>query len=223
MSELVIENYEQICSIFDKYGVSNARIFGSVARMEDKETSDLDLLVDMPPNGTLIQFGQLQYELWQLLQKPIDLITFSCLKPTVLEHFKKISIDFYRIKALSKDNAPKESMTKADRIIKNGNSVIWVIDRILNSCQGVNEELFLLDSTIQDAVTRNIQLLGQVMSQFPNGEWIGDKDAFFQAQHGCVMLRDALFMNVDITLLWHTVTKELPALRKMVSEGLAAI
>lgn len=87
INNIVINHYDEMCCIFQKYKISQVRIFGSVARCEDKETSDLDLLVDMPKESTLIQFGNLQYELQQLLRIPMDIITYSSLNATVLEHF----------------------------------------------------------------------------------------------------------------------------------------
>jgi predicted nucleotidyltransferase len=41
------QNREEIYTIAKKYGVSNIRIFGSVARGEENEKSDIDLLVSL--------------------------------------------------------------------------------------------------------------------------------------------------------------------------------
>lgn len=223
ISKIIIQHYEEICSIFKKYNVSNVRIFGSVARMEDKETSDLDLLVDMPMESTLIQFGQLQYELQELLHIPMDIITYTSLNSMVLEHFKQISVDFYGIHGRMKEGAVKEKMTTLDRVRKNGKSAIWVIDRILECCNGITKEQFYKDSMIQDAVTRNMQLLGQVISQIPEEEWIGERESYFKIRQGCIVLRDALFMNVDLGLLWNTLTRELSEIREMLYRGIESM
>ncbi len=222
VSGKLVDHYNEICGIFKKFNVTQVRIFGSVARMEDKETSDLDLLVDMPAKSTLIQLGQLQHELQQLLHIPMDVITYACLDPLVLEHFKQISIDFFEIRGQKRENAMKGAMTAQDKVRKNGKSAIWVIDRILNCCKGITQERFLTDSVIQDAVTRNVQLLGQVVSQIPDEEWIGEREYYFKIRQGCMVLRNALFMNVDLGLLWNTVTIELPQFREMLCKALAS-
>lgn len=132
-------------------------------------------------------------------------------------------MDFFTLNGLTKENAVKQRMTTKDRVQKNGKSAIWVIDRILTCCNGITEEQFRKDCVIHDGVTRNIQLLGQVMSQFPEETWIGVREAFYKMQYGCIVLRDALFMNVDLGLLWNTVTRELPEYRKMLEQALEAM
>ena len=54
---------------------TNPRIFGSVLSGEDREGSDLDLLVDPLPGTTLFDLGSLQIELEELLGVSVDLIT----------------------------------------------------------------------------------------------------------------------------------------------------
>ncbi len=63
-----------------KWG-KNLRVFGSVARGEEKDTSDIDLLVDLPADITLITLEQLRYELEQILGARVDLATLDSLRP----------------------------------------------------------------------------------------------------------------------------------------------
>lgn len=55
--------------------VVNPCIFGSVARGEDGEGSDIDLLVDALPGITLFELGGLQYRLEEVLGVRVDLVT----------------------------------------------------------------------------------------------------------------------------------------------------
>ncbi len=57
-----------------RHGVSNARIFGSVARGDDREGSDLDLLVDLDTGTSLVDLVGIQLELEDLLGISVDLI-----------------------------------------------------------------------------------------------------------------------------------------------------
>lgn len=61
--------------LIGKSCVSNPRIFGSVLRGNDKEGSDLDLLVDPMPGTTLFDLGGLQMQLEELLGVSVDLLT----------------------------------------------------------------------------------------------------------------------------------------------------
>ena len=65
------------------HGVINLRVFGSVARGEDRPDSDVDLLVDLPPGMGLLGLGRVQAELEAILGTKIDLVPASDLKPAV--------------------------------------------------------------------------------------------------------------------------------------------
>jgi uncharacterized protein len=53
----------------------NPRVFGSVSRGRDTESSDLDILVDPLPGTTLFDLEGLQIALEELLGVPVDLLT----------------------------------------------------------------------------------------------------------------------------------------------------
>jgi len=63
MLDLVRENRDQVLSIAERYGATNVRLFGSVARGEDDDQSDIDLIVDMAPGRSLFDLGGLLMEL----------------------------------------------------------------------------------------------------------------------------------------------------------------
>ncbi len=63
--------------------VTNLRVFGSVARGEDRADSDVDLLVELPPHMGLLGLGRVQAELEAILGTTVDLVPASDLKPEV--------------------------------------------------------------------------------------------------------------------------------------------
>ena len=65
------------------HDVTNLRVFGSVARGEDRADSDVDLLADLPPGMGLFGLGRVQAELEAILGAKVDLVPASDLKPTV--------------------------------------------------------------------------------------------------------------------------------------------
>ena len=56
------------------HGVSGLRVFGSVARGEDRPGSDVDLLADLPPGMSLFGLGRVQAELEAILGTRVDLV-----------------------------------------------------------------------------------------------------------------------------------------------------
>ena len=69
------ENYrEDILFIAKEYGLTNLRVFGSVARGDATENSDIDLLAH-PPKGIRIKFVEAENKLRDLMNKPVQLIS----------------------------------------------------------------------------------------------------------------------------------------------------
>jgi len=62
------------------HGVRNLRVFGSVARGEDRPDSDVDLLADLPPDLGLFGLGRVEAELEAILGSRVDLIPADDLK-----------------------------------------------------------------------------------------------------------------------------------------------
>ena len=85
LKQLLQEKREEILGIASKHGAFNIRIFGSVARGEETENSDIDFLIDYDlqkispwfPSGLII-------DLEELLQRKVDVITAKS-----LHHFIK--------------------------------------------------------------------------------------------------------------------------------------
>ena len=69
----VLREHKQVLSA--KYGVSRLGIFGSVARGESTDSSDVDVVVKMPPD--LFQMVHMKAELEQLLSTSVDLIRYQ--------------------------------------------------------------------------------------------------------------------------------------------------
>lgn len=76
---------QQIRAILLRYGVTHAGIFGSFARGEADETSDVDLLVEVPRGTTLLDMAGLGIELEEALGRSVDLVTYESIHPRMRE------------------------------------------------------------------------------------------------------------------------------------------
>ena len=85
LEALLKEKREAILCICAKHGARNVRVFGSVARSEADEQSDIDLLVDMEPGRSLLDLGGLLMDLQALLGQNVDVMTARGLKPRIRE------------------------------------------------------------------------------------------------------------------------------------------
>lgn len=68
-------NKERVKEILSRFDVANPRVFGSVARGEDEDASDLDLLVDPGTEITFYDLACLQSELEAVLGCKVDITT----------------------------------------------------------------------------------------------------------------------------------------------------
>ncbi len=66
--------------IAERRGAHNVRVFGSIARGEDRDGSDIDLLVDLDDGVGLVVLAGLTRELKQLLGVEVDVVPASSLK-----------------------------------------------------------------------------------------------------------------------------------------------
>ena len=69
----------------ERLGAHNVRVFGSVARGEDTERSDVDLLVDVPRGTTLLDMARLQRALEDELGIAVDVLTAGDFPPGIRE------------------------------------------------------------------------------------------------------------------------------------------
>jgi uncharacterized protein len=74
-SEVLPQHRETIRQLVLEAGMANPRVFGSVARGEDREDSDLDLLVDPAPRTSLLDLAGLQIEIEARTGVKVDLLT----------------------------------------------------------------------------------------------------------------------------------------------------
>jgi len=64
-----------IHQIAEKHGATRIRVFGSVARGDADEESDVDFLVNLEQNRSLFDLGGLQYDLQDSLATSVDVVT----------------------------------------------------------------------------------------------------------------------------------------------------
>ena len=74
-AEQIKHHRKAIQRLAKQYGVTNIRVFGSVARGEDSAKSDIDFLVDMEPGRSLFDLGGLLMDLESLLGYKVDVVT----------------------------------------------------------------------------------------------------------------------------------------------------
>lgn len=84
-SEALARHRDEVLAIIARYPVTNPRVFGSVARGEDVEGSDIDILVDpVFEVTTFAHLGELRGRLAAILGTEVDISTPGGLRPQIL-------------------------------------------------------------------------------------------------------------------------------------------
>ena len=83
IGELLKARRDEILRAAARHGARNVRVFGSVARGEADERSDIDLLVEMEPDRSLLDRAALWLELQDLLGRRVDVVSDRGIKPRI--------------------------------------------------------------------------------------------------------------------------------------------
>lgn len=83
---------DEILAVAAAHGATNVRVFGSVARGEADEASDVDFLVDLEPGRTLFDLGGLLMALAEVLGHRVDVATERALKPRIHDRVLRESV-----------------------------------------------------------------------------------------------------------------------------------
>jgi uncharacterized protein len=79
--------------IRERFGVKRLAVFGSTARDEAREDSDVDVLVEFRDKATFKGYMALKFYLEELLQRPVDLVTNKAIRPPTRPSIERDLVD----------------------------------------------------------------------------------------------------------------------------------
>lgn len=89
LSELRTHYKNDILALAAANKASNVRVFGSVARGDTHYASDIDFLVTLAPEASLLNLGGLLEDLKELLHCRVDVVADDCIHPYIRDHILK--------------------------------------------------------------------------------------------------------------------------------------
>lgn len=81
----IVEIKRKILPILKRYGVKRAGLFGSCVRGEMKKDSDIDILVEIEKDISLLDFVGLKLEIEEALGEKVDLVEYKMIKSLLKE------------------------------------------------------------------------------------------------------------------------------------------
>ena len=73
----------EIITIAKRHGAIKVRVFGSLARGESGRHSDVDFLVEMEPERSLLDIIAIKQDLEEFLQRKVDVVTEKAVSPYI--------------------------------------------------------------------------------------------------------------------------------------------
>ncbi len=99
------------------------------------------------------------------------------------------------------------------------------LDDIIESCgriseyiEGVDRNTFENDEKIQDAVTRRLEIIGEAANRLPKEFMEEHKEIPWQKAISMRNILIHVYDEIDLTIVWETITETLPPFKKQVEE-----
>jgi uncharacterized protein len=91
-NRLLNQHRQSILDLAQQHRVRNIRVFGSAASGEMSADSDVDLLVDLEPEATLIDLGSLLVDLEELLGRRVDIVTSEAIHSAIRDQILREAV-----------------------------------------------------------------------------------------------------------------------------------
>lgn len=190
-------------------GVTRVRVFGSVARGEAGEASDIDLLIDFAPGVPrgLLDLMRAREVFERALGRRVDVVTEAALRPPLRGEILADAVDVQCVpERLPRSHREKRWRWRVFDLLR-------AIDRVTAFTDGHTLATFERDERTQDAVLHGLARLGETTKFIPQS--VQDTHTHLP----WALLRDVRnlvshdYFGIEVALIWHTARVELPALR----------
>ena len=92
MHPLIEKHRSEILLLAKRYGLHDVRVFGSMARGDAKEHSDIDLLVSAPEGTSGLALGGLLVDVSELLDRKVDVVTERAILPALRDQILREAV-----------------------------------------------------------------------------------------------------------------------------------
>jgi uncharacterized protein with HEPN domain/predicted nucleotidyltransferase len=183
----------------ERFGVTELALFGSFARDQATEESDVDILVKFNAPATSKAYFGAQFYLEDLLGRAVDLSTIKTLRPEILPYVER------DITMPDDEELIREWRFYIKDMIEFG-------EKVLDFTAGIDEAAFIDDDLTYYATVHSIQLIGEAARHIPQVV----KEAYPDIPwHDIIGTRNRIVHGYDVIdqdVIWKIVQNDIPAL-----------
>ncbi|ULH16786.1 DUF86 domain-containing protein [Deinococcus sp. KNUC1210] len=188
-------------------GVTRVRVFGSVARGEAHQASDIDLLVDLAPGSDLLTLVRAAWLFERLLGHRTDVVTEAALHPVLRAGVLADAVDI-----LDDTPPPAAVDLPRKRWRWRAQALLTLLEQARQQLEGLDFAAFQADTARQNSVLLTLLRLGEgtkfvpqsLQDAHPNVPWNELRSVRNLIAHD--------YFGLDLGLIWQTVNVTLPAL-----------
>jgi uncharacterized protein with HEPN domain/predicted nucleotidyltransferase len=183
------EKRQDIIRIAAEHGARNLRVFGSIARGDDRAHSDVDLLVDMDPDRSLRDVVGLGQDLEELLDRRVDVPAQVCTRRSATASW------------------PSHERVYLGHIRDAINDI--------EEYTSVGRDAFMSERMRQDAVIRKLEIIGEAVKQLSDATKDRRSEIQWKRSPACAIVSRTITL-VDLARVWRVVEPDLPVLKAAV-------
>ena len=193
--------------ILQRHAARRAGLFGSMARGDMTEASDVDLLVELPQQKSLLDLIRLKYDLEEVLGRKVDVTTYQAIHPRLKEQILLEEVPIFMVR-------------DARFYIQDMLECITLIEEYTLH---LSYQDFLGQRQAQDSVIRRLEIIGEAVKNlsrdfrqtYPEVPW-----------RDLAGLRDVLihnYLGVDLHEVWQIIEVDLPQIKPQLSHILSEL
>ncbi|GGJ75269.1 HepT-like ribonuclease domain-containing protein [Deinococcus aquiradiocola] len=194
-------------------GITRVELFGSVARDDAANTSDVDLLVTFAHPAGLLDQVRAVHLFEALLGRRTDVLTHGALKPGLKAAVQRDARDISAPtpQDTTTQDAPSDPARKRSRW--RVQDLLTLLDRLQTLTAPHTLQTYLHAQDTQDAAAMNLLRLGEGTKFIPQDLQDAHPDVPWDELRSVRNLIAHDYFGLDPHLVWHTLTRDLPALR----------
>ena len=203
--EKLCQHLPEVRRLAASYHIRDLRVFGSVARNEDTEASDIDLLAFYTEEATIFDHAVFSCAVKRLLDVNCDILSDEILDKAGFEHMMRQSITLDEFEA--GQYTTRGMVAREERKSSGDDNLRWVLRRIADTIGDLSFDEFQAEPAYYDALAYQFQLLASIAGNSSPEQLTAVSARYGVDFSGCSMMPELLMTTVYPEMLYRTARR----------------